>query len=77
MENLTVVEIENEQYVIASQVIVKENIFVYLVNLNDNSKVMFAKLDDDKTLTKVEDGNVIDELVPYFLKNQNIINLEQ
>lgn len=75
MEQVIII-VDDKQYVVASTVIVKEELFGYLVNVADNNDVIFARLDDDENISKIEDANLIQALIPLFLENQDYFKTE-
>lgn len=75
MMEFKIIEIASDKYVVASEVNLNGVIFVYLVNLEDNSKVMFARLDDENTISRIEDADIIDTLVPLFIEKQKYVDV--
>lgn len=73
----TIIVIENKKYVLASQVKLEDEDFGYLVNIEDNNDIMFARLDSDKDISKIEDADMIEALIPLFLNNQDFIKIDE
>lgn len=76
MMELKIIEIGNEKFVVSSEVNLSGNNYAYLVNIEDNNKVMFALLEDENTISKIEDSDVIEVLIPLFIENQKYVNTE-
>ena len=55
---------------------VKEENFGYLVNIDDNNDVMFARLDSEKEISKIEDDRLIEALIPLLLDSQDLFKVE-
>lgn len=73
----TIIVIENKKYVLASQVKLEDEDFGYLVNIEDNNDIMFARLDSDKDISKIEDADMIEALIPLLLNNQDFIKIDE
>ena len=69
INKMDVITMENENYVVASTVSISGISYAYLVNVQDTKKVMFARIDNDNSLSEIRDPDVIETLIPYLLEN--------
>jgi len=68
MDEMKIIVIDDKKYVVASEVKVREEEFGYLVNIDDNNDVMFARLDSETEISKIEDDRLIENLIPLLLE---------
>ena len=68
--------IEDKKFVVASEVKVKEELFGYLVNIDNNEDVMFARIDSDDSISEIQDDRLIEALIPLLLENQDLFKAE-
>ena len=73
---MKIIVIEDKKFVVASEVKVKEENFGYLVNIDDNNDVMFARLDSETEISKIEDDRLIEALIPLLLDSQDLFKVE-
>lgn len=76
MDEMKIIVIEDKKFVVASEVKVKEENFGYLVNIDDNNDVMFARLDSETEISKIEDDRLIEALIPLLLDSQDLFEVE-
>lgn len=76
MDEMKIIVIEDKKFVVASEVKVKEENFGYLVNIDDNNDVMFARLDSETEISKIEDDRLIEALIPLLLDSQDLFKVE-
>ena len=76
MDEMKIIVIEDKKFVVASNVKVKEEEFAYLVNIDNNEEVMFARLDSETEISKIEDDRLIEALIPLLLENQDLFKVE-
>lgn len=76
MDEMKIIVIEDKKFVVASEVKVKEENFAYLVNVDNNNDVMFARLDSETEISKIEDDRLIEALIPLLLDSQDLFNVE-
>jgi len=76
MDEMKIIVIDDKKYVVASEVKVREEEFGYLVNIDDNNDVMFARLDSETEISKIEDDRLIENLIPLLLENQDLFKVE-
>jgi len=77
MDKQTIIVIENDKYVVASKANIRGEEFAYLVNLVDNNKIMFARINNDDSISKIEDASLIEALIPVLLQNQSYFKVEE
>ena len=63
---------DKNKYVVASKISYNNSKYVYLVDINDNTNVKFAEIEENNLLSELD--NVIDEellnqLIPLFYNN--------
>lgn len=63
---------DKNKYVVASKISYNNSKYVYLVDINDNTNVKFAEIEENNLLSELD--NVIDEellnqLIPLFYSN--------
>lgn len=76
MQEFKIIVIEDKKFVVASEVKVKEETFGYLVNVDNNEDVMFARLDGDDSISEIQDDRLIEALIPLLLENQDLFKVE-
>lgn len=61
---------DNNKYLIISRVKYNKNIYLYLIDINDNTNIKFCQVEESvKRLVELENKNLIRKLLPLFLKN--------
>lgn len=63
---------DKNKYVVASKISYNNSKYVYLVDINDNTNIKFAEIEENNLLSELD--NVIDEellnqLIPLFYNN--------
>jgi len=61
---------DGNEYVVVSKTIYDNKTYYYLVDINDNTNLMFCKEDSDpskKELIEVEDKELVKTLLPLFV----------
>lgn len=76
MQEFKIIVIGDKKFVVASEVKVKEENFGYLVNVDNNEDVMFARLDSDDSISEIQDDRLIETLIPLLLENQDLFKVE-
>ena len=76
MEEMKIIVIGDKKFVVASEVKVKEENFGYLVNIDNNEDVMFARLDSDDIISEIQDDRLIEALIPLLLDSQDLFKVE-
>ena len=67
----TVLELDDEKnYAVISQINYNEKIYIYLIDIADNSKMMFCELQNDELVT-VSDNKLLEKLVLLANKDVN------
>ena len=67
----TVLELDDEKnYAVISQINYNEKIYIYLIDIADNSNMMFCELQNDELLT-VSDHKLLENLVLLANKDVN------
>jgi hypothetical protein len=59
---------DNNKYVVVSMAVLEKNTYLYIVDINDNSKFKIAQLNKDK-LADVKDKKLIQKLIALFYEN--------
>lgn len=59
---------DKNKYVVVSKVVFERDIYLYIVDINNNSKFKIAKLNKDKLLD-VKDKKLIQKLIALFYEN--------
>jgi len=72
---------DNHQYVVASKVDYHQSKYAYLVDINNSESVKFVELEDDGTLSELDDvidEELIQELIPlcYQFSKDDIESVE-
>lgn len=73
---------DNNKYVVASKVNYNDSTYVYLVDINDNTNLKFAEIENNNTLSEldsIKDEKLIKELSPLFYNSSkdDIENVSQ
>jgi len=69
---------DDNSYVVVSKVNYKDNTYYYLIDKNNNENLKFCvEKTESKSFLEVEDANLIQQLLPLFLKaSSNAITKE-
>ena len=64
LTNLVTLDDDNE-YVVAAKTNYENRVYYFFVDINDNKNIKFL-YEDGEELVEVDDGKIIEELVPLF-----------
>ena len=63
---------DNCEYVVASKASYNNNVYLYLIDIQNNTNFKFVRLDDNKVI-EVSDDKLCARLLPLFLKESKSI----
>lgn len=76
LKNEDIITLNNdEKYVVVSTAIYEKEIYVYIVNINNNEKFKIAKIKKDKLIEIPDDKELVRKLIVLFYEN-SIKNLD-
>jgi hypothetical protein len=76
LKNEDIITLNNdEKYVVVSTAIYEKEIYVYIVNINNNEKFKIAKIKKDKLIEVPDDKELVRKLIVLFYEN-SIKNLD-
>lgn len=73
MKDVELINVLGEEYLLVSEVTYDNEKFGYLINVLDNSKVLFVHFEDNTTINVLKDDEFIKKLIPLFIGNQDYI----
>lgn len=60
---------DNNKYIVVSKVNYNDSYYVYLVDINDNTNLKFAEIENENILSELDkdiDAELINNLIPLF-----------
>jgi len=76
LKNEDIITLNNDgKYVVVSTAIYEKEIYVYIVNINNNEKFKIAKIKKDKLIEVPDDKELVRKLIVLFYEN-SIKNLD-
>lgn len=73
MKDVELINVLGEEYLLVSEVTYDNEKFGYLIDVLDNSKVLFVHFEDNTTINVLKDDEFIKKLIPLFIGNQDYI----
>lgn len=73
MKDVELINVLGEEYLLVSEVTYDNEKFGFLIDVLDNSKVLFVHFEDNTTINVLKDDEFIKKLIPLFIGNQDYI----